>query len=132
MIDLPRTPIQVKAYVDVLGHDGAIEFLLRFGGADIYLSRNPTSRSQVVEAIGREQAIALAAHPELQDGPVPLAKPWIAKVWYAQGLSKSEIARKMHVSRVTARRFLAAEEPAPAPKAQSDNPAGPVQLRLPL
>ena len=50
---LPRVPAQVAPYVEVLGVDGAIEFLLAFGGSEIYLTTDPKSRSRVVEVLGR-------------------------------------------------------------------------------
>ncbi|MDO5641964.1 MAG: hypothetical protein Q4G26_06170 [Paracoccus sp. (in: a-proteobacteria)] len=49
---------------------------------------------------------------------MPTAKPWLAKVFRWQGLSATEIARKMHVSDLAVRGWLNkadARKAAPAP-----------------
>lgn len=122
---LPRTPAQVAPYVEVLGIEGAIAFLLEFGGAEIYLTTNPGSRSRVVDLVGRHKAVALARMADRLQRRVPLAKPWIARVWFARGLPKAEIARKLHVSEPTVARYLAGT----APGERDDGP-GPRQLSL--
>jgi hypothetical protein len=109
----PRPPAQVEPYVRVLGIDDTIVFLLTFGGAELYLPRTPKGRSRLAELFGVEKAAALAEAAEFMPKRVPLAKPWIAKVWHARGLSQAEIARRLHVSDVTVRRYLASDEPTP-------------------
>lgn len=104
---LPRTPAQVAPYVEVLGVAGAIEFLLTFGGAELYLTPSPARRSRLVDLVGYEKAVALARVGEHLPARVPLMKPWIAKVWYAEGLKKAEIARRLHVTDVTVRTWIA-------------------------
>ena len=106
MID-PAPPAQIEPYVRVLGVEGALAFLMTFGGAELVLSRDPR-RSRLVEVVGLEAARALAEEDDRRPLPrrVPLAKPWVAQVLRGQGLSVAEIARRMHASDVAVRRWL--------------------------
>ncbi|RUS64893.1 helix-turn-helix domain-containing protein [Pseudorhodobacter sp. E13] len=106
MTNSPRPPAHLEPYVRVLGVDLAIEFLLAFGGAELYLSANPTARSRLVQLVGMDRARALAEALDCLPRRIPTGKPWIASVWRTQGTSVSEIARKLHVTDVTVRRFL--------------------------
>jgi hypothetical protein len=104
MTDLPAPPAHVEPYVQVLGADLAFDFLMRFGGAELYLSPTPQGRSQVEAFIGSEKVAELAALGLPRR--VPTAKPWLAAVMKSQGLSGAEIARRLHVSDVTVRGWL--------------------------
>lgn len=106
MTNSPRPPAHIEAFVRVLGTEGTIEFLLAFGGAELYLPDTPTEKSKLVHLVGMERALALAAVADLIPRRIPTAKPWIAAVWASQGLSKAEIARRLHVSDVTVRSWL--------------------------
>ncbi|MGK8234032.1 helix-turn-helix domain-containing protein [Roseovarius sp. MS2] len=99
------TPVQIRPYVEALGEADAVEFLLEFGGAELYLGRNPR-RSRVAKRFGREKAALLARTAEHLPARVPLARRWIAQVLYKQNLPISEIARKVRVSDVTVRAYL--------------------------
>ena len=117
MTEVPRAPAHVDLYVQVLGVDLAVQFLLAFGGAELYIAAQPGPQSQLVKVLGYEAAVALAAaaegHGARWQARVPTGKPWIAKVWHAQGLPKAEIARRLHVTDVAVRGWLSAE-PKPA------------------
>lgn len=100
-------PAHVAPYVDVLGIDGAVEFLLTFGGAQIRLTEKPRRDSHVLQAVGRQKAIALASKIDAEHVRVPLAKAFIAqKLRHQDGKGVAEIARKLHVSDVTVRSYL--------------------------
>lgn len=103
---LPRPPAHVAPYVRVLGHDGAVEFLLEFGGAELYLSRSPSGRSRLVRRFGKRKAAELAEAAEGLPARVPTAKPFIARTLRARGLPVAEIARRLHVSDVQVRAYL--------------------------
>lgn len=125
---LPRPTAQVEPYVEALGYDGAIAFLLAFGGAEIYITAHPKSRGQVVEVVGRRGAAKLAAIAHRLPRRVPLAKRWIAAVLFARGLSKADIARKLHMTEVTIRSWL---NKAPGASGETGtDPDGPTQLSL--
>lgn len=111
MTDLPPPPAHVEPYVQVLGAELAFEFLMRFGGAELYLSPTPQGRSEVEALIGAEHVAALAALGLPRR--VPTAKPWLAAVMKTQGLSHAKIARRLHTSDVAVRGWL-------SPRASND------------
>lgn len=106
-MELPQPPAHIAPYVRVLGVDGAIEFLLAFGGGELYLSTRPQAGSRLSQMIGQDKAAALAAAIDAMTVRVPVAKPWIASVWRSRGLPVAEIARKLHVTDVTVRAYVA-------------------------
>ena len=106
MTNYPPPPAHLEPYVRVLGTDGAIEFLLTFGGGEIYLTTTPNRRARVVELVGLERASALAAAIGQMKVRVPTAKPWIARCLRAQGVTVADIARQLHVADVSERRWL--------------------------
>lgn len=113
MTAAPRPPAHVEPYVRVLDTDLALRFLLRFGGAELYLSPTPKGRSEVEDMIGPEKVAELAALGLPRR--VPTAKPWIAQVLKFSGLSHAEIARRLHTSDVTVRKYLRGDA-APDPR----------------
>lgn len=106
MSNLPRPPAHLAAYVDALGVDGAVAFFLRFGGAELYIPLKPGARSPVADLLGSDAAARLSAEVDRLPRRVPTAKPWIAQVWRTQGLPVAEIARRLHASDVSVRRWL--------------------------
>ncbi len=106
MTHLPPPPQHVTPFVRVLGHEGAVKFLLAFGGGEIYLAAMPKGRSRLVELVGVEKAAALAEAVGQMKLRVPTAKPWIARCMRAQGLTIAEIARQLHSTDVSVRRWL--------------------------
>jgi hypothetical protein len=127
IIRTPKPTAQVEPYVEVLGVDGAIEFLLAFGGAEISLSTAPTAQSKVLQLVGRKRAIKLAQTGGLPRR-VPTARQWLVAALYAKGLPKAEIARKLHVTDVTVRKWLL--QTGTGPKTRPDTSGGPIQLSL--
>ena len=123
MINSPRPPAHLEPYVRVLGVDLAIEFLLAFGGAELYLSENPTPRSRLVQLVGMDRTRALAQALDCLPRRIPTGKPWIASVWRTRSLPVSEIARKLHVTDVTVRRYLQDDK-------QNLKSSDPMQLRF--
>ncbi|MBN2631568.1 MAG: helix-turn-helix domain-containing protein [Rhodobacteraceae bacterium] len=107
MTHTPPPPAQLEPYVRVLGVDGAVQFIMGFGGAELVYSANPRN-SKLTEVIGVEAARALAEEDARRGLPrrVPLGKPWVAQVFRSKGLPVAEIARRMHASDVAVRRWL--------------------------
>jgi len=103
---LPKPTAQVAVYVEVLGAELAVIFLLTFGGAELYLAQNPNGRSQVEAVIGYEKARALAAQDHRLQRRVPLAKKWLAQMLNWQGRSIAGIARTLRTSDVSVRNML--------------------------
>ena len=104
---MPRPTAQVAPYVEVLGAELAVTFLMTYGGAELYLANDPKGRASHEVMLGYDKAKALAAHPALgQRHRVPLAKRWLAAMLQWQGNSTAGIARQLRVSDVSARRWL--------------------------
>ncbi len=99
-------PAHIAPYVEVLGIELTVEFLLTFGGAELYLAASPKGRSRLTALIGIDKAAALARTAEFLPRRVPTAKPWVAAVFRAKGLPVAEIARRLHVSDVSVRSWL--------------------------
>ncbi len=104
MTALPPPPAHVEPYVRVLGPVLAFDFLMQFGGAELYLSPTPQGRSEVEALIGAEMVAQLAALGLPRR--IPTAKPWLAAILKTQGLSHAKIARKLHSSDVAVRGWL--------------------------
>lgn len=119
MNPLPRPPAHVAPYVEVLGED-APAFLMEFGGGDLWLSERPSQRSRLSERLGPARAAALAEAVGAAKVRVPTAKVWLAHVLKSRGLPADEIARRLHASNVSVRRWL---------KARPDHGSGPVAVR---
>lgn len=108
MAEIPRTPAQLEPYVDALGVEGTISFLLRFGGSVVYITDRPSADSMLCREVGVQAArrLARALRVSREFTRVPLGKEWSARVLSAQGLPVQEIARTLHVTDVTVRRYL--------------------------
>ena len=102
----PKPPAQVAPFVGILGLDLTLQFLLRFGDANLYLPKNPQGQSRIEALIGPEKTAALADADHLFQRRVPLADPWVATCLHFQGLATNEIARKLRVTDVTVRKYL--------------------------
>ena len=103
-----RPTAQVEPYVQILGVDLTMAFLLKFGGAQLYLPNDPKGKSDVETLLGYDKLKELAARPGLQSR-VPLAKRWLAAMLDWQGHSGAHIARTLRVTEQTARRYLRGE-----------------------
>lgn len=98
-----KIPAHLQPYIEALGEDLGIEFLLSFGGSYVYLSERPQARSPIVELLGDQQSIALAKRIGTGSLRVPVGKPFIARHFRAKGWTVNAIARKLHVTDVTVR-----------------------------
>jgi hypothetical protein len=121
MTDRPAPPAHVEPYVQILGEDLAIAFLMEFGGAERYVPRSPDNRADIEAVIGPEGANALAAAQTRLPRRHPVAKRWIAQVLSARGLPINKIAPKLHVTDTTVRSYLKVGAPKrPPPSIQPD------------
>jgi hypothetical protein len=102
----PKPPAEVETYVDILGVDLTIEFLLRFGGAEMYIPKSPKTRSRVAVLVGREKTAELARSDHLLPRRVPLMTPWLAACLHVQGWPVAELARRLRITDVTVRTYL--------------------------
>lgn len=102
---MPRPPVQVAPYVEALGADLAVTFLLTYGGAEMTMSAAPANAVHVA-LIGTERAAALSAQGHRLQKRIPLANRWLAKMLCWQGASITEISRRLRVTDQTVRRYL--------------------------
>ena len=58
---LPKPPPQVRHFVEVLGPELTAQFLLAFGGAELYIADDPKGSSRLEALVGYEKAKALGA-----------------------------------------------------------------------
>ena len=103
---MPQPTAQVARYVEALGADMAVRFLLAYGGAELYIANDPKGASSHERLIGYDAAKRLAAVAHRLPRRVPLAKRWLVGMLAWQGQSTAEIARTLRITDVTARRFL--------------------------
>ncbi len=103
---LPPVPAQLDAIVEALGVDDTVEFLLAFGGAELYVSKRPRVTSPVAQKFGLQKAQALGKVADRLPRRIPVQKLWLAQWFQSKGLSVAEIARKLHVTDVTVRKYL--------------------------
>jgi hypothetical protein len=102
-----RVPAHIQPFVTAVGIEKTVQFLLAFGGSYAYLSENPQERSPVAQEIGRAATIALAEQVGAGGFRVPTGKPFIAAhLKYNKGLTINEIARQLHTTDVTVRKWL--------------------------
>jgi DNA-binding transcriptional regulator YiaG len=104
-----KTPVQIAPFVEVLGVDGTVDFLLAFGGAELAFSKSPRETSKLSQHVGHDKAKLLGVAAARLPTRIPLQKRWIAQVLDAQGLSRADIARRMRVQDKTVRRYLKGE-----------------------
>jgi hypothetical protein len=103
---MPRPPAHVAPYVDALGVDGAVRFLIAFGGAELNLPDRPGPGNAAAAVIGLDGLRALAAVADRLQRRVPLSNRWLCKTLAWQGHSTAEIARRLRATDVTVRRWL--------------------------
>ncbi|QIO60672.1 transposase family protein [Rhizobium leguminosarum] len=102
-----ETPENLKPYVEAIGEELTLKFIMRFGGSPVYLSVDPKDDSDVVEVLGTDGMKALAkSFGRGQIGRVPIAREWTVRKLKAQGLSVLAIARELRVADETVRRIL--------------------------
>lgn len=105
---MPKPTAQVQPYVEALGPELAVLFLIEHGGAEVYLTARPKGKSRAEALVGTEGMAALGSHPALQaKHRVPLANDWLARMLHWQGHATAEIARRLRVSDTTVRRYVA-------------------------
>lgn len=101
-------PPAVQLYLDAMGRDATVAFLLAFGGGSVYLPAKVTDRSRVATVVGYMAAASLTSALGCGHVRPPLAKRWIAHQLAANGASRSEIARRLHLSNEAVRCYFVA------------------------
>lgn len=103
----PKPPAQVAPHVAIPGPELALELVLQFVGAEIYVPDNPEGRSRIEALVATSETRELAQSTYVLQRRVPLAIPWVAACLHHRGWPVNEIARRLRISDVTARRYVA-------------------------
>lgn len=102
-----RVPANLEPFVEALGRETAVAFLLEFGGAELYLAERPGANCRLAAGETAEGRARLAKRM----GPgmilVPLAKRWIAFELRRQGVANAAIARRVRSNVATVRKWFA-------------------------
>ena len=110
----PLPPAHVQTYVDALGIETTIEFLLNFGGSEVHLSTDPGGNGMVERVIGYEKTKRLAEAQYGLKTRVSLANKWLAQCLYSQGVPVATIALRLRRSDVTVRKYMKGSNAAPS------------------
>lgn len=101
-----EVPDNIADFVEVLGIARTMQFLLNFGGAELYFGPTPGGRGRFPRMFGLPAAVELGRRRSGMSPRVPLAKPWMAAVMRASGAPTAAIARRLLVTDVTVRKWL--------------------------
>lgn len=102
-------PAHLEPYVVALGLERAVTFFLAFGGSPAYVAKRPERRSAMRDVIGEDGIKALSRLMDGRIARVPMPRKWLARARFAQGRSIYEIARELHTTDKTIRRWLMPE-----------------------
>lgn len=111
MTEAIRPPAHVEPYVNILGEELAIQFLLTFGGGELYIKWETEAKAELVELVGEVAAKKLADAQTRLPRRVPIAKAYISRVLFAQGLTIAQVARKVRVTDSAVRKYLDPDRP---------------------
>lgn len=102
-----KVPANLAPFINTLGFDKGIEFLLRFGGSAMYLPKKPQDgRSMASSLLTADEIIALSQAIDRDYLRIPVGKKFIAVYLHSRGISIGEIARRLHMTDVTIRGWL--------------------------
>ena len=119
----PRHPAHLDAYIEVLGPELAIRFLIEFGGAPMYFPNDPAGRSAAEQMIGAQRLRNLGARMMAQKTEIPMPRNWLIRALHAEGRSVSQISRILKTTSSNVKRSLREAKQRPAP-------FDPIQLSL--
>lgn len=98
MTDYPRHPASIDAFVEVLGPELTVRFLIEMGGCRLYFPNDPKGKSAAEALIGAEALRELGRRQSQNRRELPLPRPWLIRALHAEGKSVSEICRMLKTS----------------------------------
>ncbi|MEM6384348.1 MAG: helix-turn-helix domain-containing protein [Pseudomonadota bacterium] len=99
-------PPSLTTYLEVLGEDDTLKLIMELGGAPIYFTENPKTRSRIAGVVGHDKAAALARELGMGSHHLPNAKRWAAYQYRRRNVPDREIARLLRVSDRTVASWL--------------------------
>ncbi|KHQ53003.1 hypothetical protein [Mameliella alba] len=105
-IRYPRHPAHLDPYIEVLGPELAVSFLVMFGGAPLYFPDDPMGRSSAEHLIGAVRLRELGQRMPSNRVAIPMPKNWLIRALHAEGLSMPQICRTLKTSHSNVKRTL--------------------------
>ncbi|MGO1078321.1 hypothetical protein [Inquilinus sp. CA228] len=102
----PTPPPQVEPYIEIIGHDAALDLVKAFGGVRVYVPKDPPADSPVVKAIGMAAAVRLAAALGGESPRIPVARAWLVQHYASLQWPVPRIARELRIADFSVRRIL--------------------------
>jgi hypothetical protein len=99
-------PAELGFLADRIGAAATLALIEAHGGTRVKIPREPNQGSVLARTIGLDAARGLAAWRAGETVKVPLAKVWRIRVYRAEGLSYSQIARKLGVGESVVHKYL--------------------------
>ena len=90
-------PAELSRITGAIGAAATLALIEAHGGTPVRLPKSVTQGSAIARAIGLDAARALVAWHGAGDLKVPLAKYWRIRIYRAEGLSYTEIARRLGI-----------------------------------
>lgn len=113
----PRHPAHLDAFVEELGPELAVRFLIAFGGARLYFPDDPKGKSRAEALVGADALRRLGARLPQKRAEIPTATTWVIQALAAEGKGTSEICRTLRVTARTVRSARKAMKALPPPTA---------------
>ena len=101
-----RLEAHLCQFAEAIGIDGTVELIAHFGGADLYIGRNPRPDSDLYKVLGKELSRQLGEALGGAHYRIPTGKPMIARFLRSKGMRLAHIARRLSLTDVTIRKYL--------------------------
>ncbi|MBY6117443.1 helix-turn-helix domain-containing protein [Mameliella alba] len=111
----PRHPAHLNVFVEELGPELAVRFLIQFGGARLYFPDDPKGKSQAEALIGANALRRLGQRMLQNRAEIPTGTTWVIQALAAEGKGTSEICRILRVTARTVRSARKAMKVLPPP-----------------
>jgi hypothetical protein len=99
-------PAELAFLAEIIGPRATLTLIEAHGGTRIKVPKNVNQGSALARAIGLDAARAMAGWRGGETVKVPLAKPWRIRLYRAEGLSYTQIARKLGIGESAVHKYL--------------------------
>ncbi len=104
--DFTWSPAELRFLIDLIGVASTFRLIEMHGGTRIRLPHTVNQGTRIARDIGLAAAKKLAQRWGGDNLKVPLARYWRVRVYREQGMSYSEIARRVGITENTVHRYL--------------------------
>jgi hypothetical protein len=99
-------PAELAFLADTIGARATLALIEAHGGTRVKIPKTVNQGSALARAIGLDAARGLAAWRGGETVKVPLAKPWRIRLYRAEGLSYTQIARRLGIGESAVHKYL--------------------------